>query len=52
MLSVATLFLGAFAGALLVLKVAIYWPLLLAVVVAASVGVASRVLGRADPSWR
>jgi uncharacterized membrane protein YoaK (UPF0700 family) len=52
MLSVATLFLGAFAGALLVLKVAIYWPLLLAVLVAASVGVASRVLGRADPSWQ
>lgn len=52
MLSVVTMFLGAFVGALFVLHVGIYYPLLFALVGAATVAVASRSLGRSNPDWR
>jgi uncharacterized membrane protein YoaK (UPF0700 family) len=52
MVSVVTMFVGALVGAIFVLHVAIYLPLLVALLVAASVGVASRALGRANPTWR
>jgi uncharacterized membrane protein YoaK (UPF0700 family) len=52
MLSVVTMFLGALVGALFVLHVAIYYPLVIALVVVATVGLMSRVLGMANPEWR
>jgi uncharacterized membrane protein YoaK (UPF0700 family) len=51
MVSVVTMFLGAFIGALLVLKVAVYYPLLIAFVAVASVGLASYRFTLTNPQW-
>jgi uncharacterized membrane protein YoaK (UPF0700 family) len=49
--AVATMLAGAFVGAILVLRVAIFYPLVIAAVGVASVALASRVLGDRHPEW-
>ena len=49
--SVASMFLGAVVGAILSLRVAIFYPVFLAFAISAVVGGASLALSRQNPAW-
>ena len=51
LVSVAAMFVGAFVGSLLILRVSIVFPLVIALVVKVVIAVAARVLSRNDPAW-
>ncbi len=50
-IAIACMLVGAFVGAIFVLHVGIWWPLAIALVLVASVALATRVLGTAHPEW-
>jgi uncharacterized membrane protein YoaK (UPF0700 family) len=51
LLAVAAMLSGAFVGAALLIRVAVVWPLLLAVGAALLVALSARVLGASNPAW-
>ena len=51
LISVAAMFLGALAGAALILHVHVAVPLILALAIVAVVAVASHWSGRSNPAW-
>src|SRR5437762_2902959 len=51
LIAVATMFVGALIGSLLIFHVSIFFPLVSALIVMASVAVTAHVLLRGDPAW-
>jgi uncharacterized membrane protein YoaK (UPF0700 family) len=51
LISVIAMFLGALAGAALILHVHVALPLVIAVVLVVAIAVVSHVAGRSDPAW-
>jgi uncharacterized membrane protein YoaK (UPF0700 family) len=51
LISIAAMFLGALAGAALILHVHVAFPLVIAVVIVAAVAVLSHLAGRSNPPW-
>src|SRR5579859_588458 len=51
LISVAAMFAGALAGSLLIFHVSIVFPLVIALIVVATVAVMTRVLSSTDPAW-
>ncbi len=51
LVAVGTMLAGAVVGAAFIVHHSIVYPLVIALIVAAGVGTASRALGRSDPAW-
>jgi uncharacterized membrane protein YoaK (UPF0700 family) len=51
LIAVAAMFVGALVGSLLIFHVSIVFPLVIALIVTASIAVATRLLSTSDPAW-